>query len=506
MGLGIIFLSILVLGGAIVILRRKYKKKSKELKKQTKLLKATADDMKLLSTAWNLEWLDVKLEQLLASGAAGEVWKGTYCSRWKVAVKKMHNDEMNLDNDKEVNFLRRARHNRLVMMIGCGTFEENSRGRTGGVFIVLEYMERGSLDTLIWNNDGSLSWDTRLQLMEDVAEGMAYLHGVHRSIHRDLKSPNVLLGEEGGTLRAKVADFGLARILGSERNKTKEKEETKTVSGFISKRLMRKRKSSENNSNSKEEDETLISSSMTCGAGTSLWMAPELVETIQMEKEGTYEASYSQAVDIYAFGIILNEILTLSRPWSRTDYTWSHEIYSAVLKGERPVATPDERSQAPMGFVRLMELTYHQDVKNRPPFSDIASALNEMRIQHHHSIHGSSSLRASTSSRRSRRTGSMTSLLSGNTGSTDDLLFRESGEFVPLHQGHHHRFTKRENTTNRNSTALMALGGCCAPSPPPKTHLFEMKSTNKKKRSGGLKNSLRIPLLDEVEEKSEDDE
>ena len=130
MGLGIIFLSVFVLGGAVVILRRKYRKKSKELKKQTKLLKATADDMKLLSTAWNLDWSDVVLEQLLASGAAGEVWKGTYCSRWKVAVKKMHNDDMELDNDKEVNFLRRARHNRLVMMIGCGTFEENSRGRT----------------------------------------------------------------------------------------------------------------------------------------------------------------------------------------------------------------------------------------------------------------------------------------------------------------------------------------------------------------------------------------
>ena len=105
-----------------MILRRKYRKKSKELKQQQKLLKATADDMKLLSTAWNLNWADVKLEQLLASGAAGEVWKGTYCSRWKVAVKKMHNDDMELENDKEVNFLRRARHNRLVMMIGCGTF------------------------------------------------------------------------------------------------------------------------------------------------------------------------------------------------------------------------------------------------------------------------------------------------------------------------------------------------------------------------------------------------
>ena len=223
-------------------------------------------------------------------------------------------------------------------------------------------------------------------------------------------------------------------------------------------------------------------------------MAPELVETIQLEKEGTYEASYSQAVDIYAFGIILNEVLTLSRPWSRTKYTWSHEIYEAVMKGERPVATPDEKSQAPFGFVRLMELAYHQDVKNRPPFSDIAQALNEMRIQHHQSKHGSLSL-SSSSQRFHSRTASITSLIS-RADSTEDPLFSEnSGEFVPLHK----------RRSQNNSAVLMSLG-CCAPSPPPKTHhqLFELKSTKKKKKSG-LTNSLRVPLLD-IEEGNDDDE
>ena len=221
-------------------------------------------------------------------------------------------------------------------------------------------------------------------------------------------------------------------------------------------------------------------------------MAPELVETIQLEKEGTYEASYSQAVDIYAFGIILNEVLTLSRPWSRTKYTWSHEIYEAVMKGERPVATPDEKSQAPFGFVRLMELAYHQDVKNRPPFSDIAQALNEMRIQHHQSKHGSVS---SSSQRFHSRTASITSLIS-RADSTEDPLFSEnSGEFVPLHK----------RRSQNNSAVLMSLG-CCAPSPPPKTHhqLFELKSTKKKKKSG-LTNSLRVPLLD-IEEGNDDEE
>lgn len=218
------------------------------------------------------------------------------------------------------------------MMIGCGTYEENSRGRTGGVFIVLEYMEKGSLDSLVWDNDGSLRWDTRLQLMEDVSEGMAYLHGVHRSIHRDLKTPNVLLCEESGVLRAKVGDFGLARILGGGGvGKSEGEKETKSIRGFISKRLKQSKKSSKEEESKESSSDEALSSSMTCGAGTyflwemffsfffllhihilyyitgtSLWMAPELVETIQLEKEGQYEASYSQAVDIYAFGTCIS--------------------------------------------------------------------------------------------------------------------------------------------------------------------------------------------------------
>merc|ERR1712224_156252 len=65
-----------------------------------------------------------------------------------------------------------------------------------------------------------------------------------------------------------------------------------------------------------------------------------------------------------------------------------------------------------------MELAYHQDVKNRPPFSDIAQALNEMRIQHHQSKHGSVSL-SSSSQRFHSRTASITSLIS-RADSTED--------------------------------------------------------------------------------------
>ena len=72
--------------------------------------------------------------------------------------------------------------------------------------------------------DTHIPWSLRVRLLADVADGMCYLHGVHNSVHRDLKSSNVLLTEENGTLRAKVADFGLARLMEQEKGERKHKK------------------------------------------------------------------------------------------------------------------------------------------------------------------------------------------------------------------------------------------------------------------------------------------
>lgn len=176
-------------------------------------------------------------------------------------------------------------------------------------------------------------------------------------------------------------------------------------------------------------------------------------------------------------------MLTLCRPWSRTNHKWSHEVYGAVLKGQRPIATKEECETAPEGFVQLMRLAYHQDPKNRPPFPDISQALNEMRIQLHHSKHGSlaSSSMSRQNSSRSMRSGSIMSF-TNKTGSEGDLLFGSridstDSDFIPLHG----RSSSSLRTRSMNNSTLMTLG-CCAPSPPPKHSMFEMKSKKRKKK------------------------
>lgn len=60
------------------------------------------------------------------------------------------------------------------------------------------------------SNGKSLNWDKRFEIIIGTVEGLVYLHENTnaRIIHRDIKASNILLDSR---LRAKIADFGLAR-------------------------------------------------------------------------------------------------------------------------------------------------------------------------------------------------------------------------------------------------------------------------------------------------------
>uniref|UniRef100_A0A0D3F2L4 non-specific serine/threonine protein kinase n=1 Tax=Oryza barthii TaxID=65489 RepID=A0A0D3F2L4_9ORYZ len=130
--------------------------------------------------------------------------------------------------------------------------------------LIYEYMENGSLHQWLHQRErigapGPLDWPTRLQIAIDSARGLCYMHH-HCSppiVHRDVKCANILLDHN---FRAKMADFGLAKIL--------------LRAG---------------------DDE-----SFSAIAGTFGYMAPEYGHRLKVNEK----------IDVYSFGVVLLEIIT----------------------------------------------------------------------------------------------------------------------------------------------------------------------------------------------------
>ncbi|KAK1410995.1 hypothetical protein QVD17_37538 [Tagetes erecta] len=151
-------------------------------------------------------------ENELGRGGFGVVYKGQLDDGTKIAVKRMESGVISnkaLDEfQSEIAVLSKVRHRHLVSLLGYST-EGPER------ILVYEYMPQGALSRHLfhWKNFKlePLSWKRRLNIALDVARGMEYLHTLaHQSfIHRDLKSSNILLGDD---FRAKVSDFGLVKL------------------------------------------------------------------------------------------------------------------------------------------------------------------------------------------------------------------------------------------------------------------------------------------------------
>ena len=225
------------------------------------------------------------------------------------------------------------------MFVGFGVEKHNNK-----VFMVTEYMSGGELADRLYRKEKTPSWDLRIKWLEDVSAGLMYLHYTHRSVHRDVKSGNILLTDHTENARAKLADFGLAKVV--QRGK-KRFQITKELS----------------NSMSKADTASLWNRRMTSALGSPGWMAPELWDE---------QSVYGPAVDIYAFGIVMWECLELCMPW-RTKSVM--EIRDAVKAGIKPGITADAARGAPMEYLNLMNRCLAHNCDRRPPIGVVNTTL-----------------------------------------------------------------------------------------------------------------------------------
>ncbi|MCO5561892.1 hypothetical protein L7F22_015517 [Adiantum nelumboides] len=151
-------------------------------------------------------------ENVLGQGGFGVVYKGELDDGTKIAVKRMLASMVSSKGleefQAEIAVLTKVRHRHLVALLGY-CIDGNER------LLVYEYMPLGTLSQHLFDWKSLdlplLTWERRLSIALDVARGIEYLHGLaHRSfIHRDLKTSNILLGDD---YRAKVSDFGLVKL------------------------------------------------------------------------------------------------------------------------------------------------------------------------------------------------------------------------------------------------------------------------------------------------------
>ncbi|GLJ32489.1 hypothetical protein SUGI_0653520 [Cryptomeria japonica] len=167
-------------------------------------------DYKILRKATN----NFGPENKIGEGGFGQVYKGTLKNGKIVAVKKLTLNQSAraiAEFESEVKLVSNVHHRNLVRLLGCCKQGPER-------LLVYEYMSNTSLDRILFGeSEKILTWQERFNIILGTARGLAYLHEDFHVciIHRDIKSSNILLDE---TLQAKIADFGLARLLPGSRS------------------------------------------------------------------------------------------------------------------------------------------------------------------------------------------------------------------------------------------------------------------------------------------------
>ncbi|CAN6231213.1 unnamed protein product [Urochloa humidicola] len=198
--------------------------------------KERRDDWRITAfQALNFEAADMRQglteENLVGSGGSGHVFRVTYNNRHNnstgvVAVKQIRSvesldEKLEREFESEASILCNIRHNNIVRLLCCLSSTECK-------LLVYDYMDNGSLDRWLHGDyilraahptararpvqRVPLDWPTRLIVAVGAAQGLCYMHHSCSPpiIHQDVKTSNILLDSE---FRAKVADFGLARML-----------------------------------------------------------------------------------------------------------------------------------------------------------------------------------------------------------------------------------------------------------------------------------------------------
>ncbi|XP_060586749.1 serine/threonine-protein kinase A-Raf-like isoform X2 [Ruditapes philippinarum] len=265
---------------------------------------------------WEIPNEEIIFGPRIGSGSFGTVFKGHW--HGAVAVKRL-----NVTNPtpaqlqafkNEVAVLRKTRHLNVLLFMGCTSKPQ--------LAIITQWCEGSSLYKHLHVDDIKFEMLGLLEIGRQTALGMDYLHA-KSIIHRDLKSNNIFLTED---LTVKIGDFGLATVKTRWSGSHQFQQPT----------------------------------------GSILWMAPEV---IRMQEQNPYTFQS----DVYAFGIVLYELMTGNLPYSHINN--KDQILFMVGKGYLSPDVNKVRNDCPKALIRLMQDCCKYDRETRPLFPQILSSL-----------------------------------------------------------------------------------------------------------------------------------
>lgn len=250
------------------------------------------------------------------------IWQCTPC-----AVKKIFDpvitDELRSEFETEIRMLKRLRHpNVVTLMAVCRV--------PPALSILTEFVDGGTLFELLHGppqarrpgGPGECGPATVLPIVQQCANALAYLHAV-RVVHRDVKSQNVLLAR-GTRPVAKFCDFGLARM------------KSELCTGTMQ------------------------------WAGTACYMAPELFQ----------KRKYTEAVDVFAFGVLLWEAVSTEIPHANME---AEDIAHRVQ--HKDCAGLALTHAWPTAFKALLRASLAAQYDVRPSMADVAGQLPRIVLE-----------------------------------------------------------------------------------------------------------------------------
>ncbi|KAE7997556.1 hypothetical protein FH972_002181 [Carpinus fangiana] len=198
-------------------------------------------------------------ENMVGKGGCSHVYKGCLPDGKELAVKILRpSQDVLKEFVQEIEIITTLHHKNIISLVGF-CFEDNN------LILVYDFLSRGSLEENLHGNKKDVKafgWQERYNVAMGVAEALDFLHNscAEPVIHRDVKSSNILLS---GDFEPQLSDFGLASWAST-------------------------------------------SSNITCTdvAGTFGYLAPEYF----------MHGKVSDKIDVYAFGVVLLELLSGRKP------------------------------------------------------------------------------------------------------------------------------------------------------------------------------------------------